>query len=199
MRVAVRTTCAIFLLVFLFTVPARASEVTDLVKGTIDKVLNVLNDPAMQGPEKKAERRRRVMDIIAKRFDFEELSKRTLALHWRERTEEERKEFVRLYTRFLQDFYMDKIEDNRDQKVVYTGEIKKGNKVEVRTLVVTDKGVEIPINYRLLRRADDWKVYDVVIEGVSLVMSYRSQFSEVIQRSSYEGLVETLKEKTGLE
>lgn len=174
---------------------AGASEVTEVVRATVDRVIETLNDPAMQGPGKKAERRGRVMALIAERFDFEEFSRRTLARHWRKRTDSERDEFVALYTRFLQDFYMKRIEDNKRQKVFYTGEILRGKAAEVRTLVVTAKGLEVPINYRLKKGSGGWMVYDVVIEGVSLIRSYRAQFGEVIQKGSYEGLVEMLREK----
>ena len=174
---------------------AGASEVTEVVRATVDRVIETLNDPAMQGPGNKAERRGRVMALISERFDFEELSKRTLAKHWRKRTDAEKVEFVGLYTIFLQDFYMDRIEDNKRQKVLYTGEILRGKAAEVKTLVVTAKGLEVPINYRLKKGSGEWMVYDVVIEGVSLIRSYRAQFNEVIQKGSYEGLVEMLREK----
>ncbi|MFQ5465222.1 MAG: phospholipid-binding protein MlaC [Thermodesulfobacteriota bacterium] len=174
---------------------AGASDVTEAVRATVDRVIEILNDPGLQGPEHKAERRGRVMSLISERFDFEELSRRTLARHWRKRTDAEKEEFVGLYTRFLQDFYMDRIEDNRRQKVVYTGETLRGKVAEVQTLVVTAKGLEVPINYRLKQGPDGWKVYDVVIEGVSLVRSYRTQFGEVIQKGSYEGLIKMLREK----
>lgn len=174
---------------------AGASDVTEAVRATVDRVIEILNDPGLQGPEHKAERRGRVMSLISERFDFEELSRRTLARHWRKRTDAEKEEFVGLYTRFLQDFYMDRIEDNRRQKVVYTGETLRGKVAEVQTLVVTAKGLEVPINYRLKQGPEGWKVYDVVIEGVSLVRSYRTQFGEVIQKQSYEGLIKMLREK----
>lgn len=174
---------------------AGASDVTEAVRATVDRVIEILNDPGLQGPEHKAERRGRVMSLISERFDFEELSRRTLARHWRKRTDAEKEEFVGLYTRFLQDFYMDRIEDNRRQKVVYTGETLRGKVAEVQTLVVTAKGLEVPINYRLKQGPEGWKVYDVVIEGVSLVRSYRTQFGEVIQKGSYEGLIKMLREK----
>jgi len=174
---------------------AGASGAVEAVRATVDRVIEILNDPGLQGPEHKGERRGRVMALISERFDFEELSRRTLARHWRKRTDAEKKEFVGLYTRFLQDFYMKRIEDNRRQKVVYTGETLRGKSAEVQTLVVTAKGLEVPINYRLKQGPDGWKVYDVVIEGVSLVRSYRTQFGEVIQKRSYEGLIKMLREK----
>lgn len=174
---------------------AAASEATDVIKYTVEKALAILDDPELKGPEHKEERRKRVMEVIEERFDFEELSRRTLARHWRDRTPEERREFVDLYTRFLQDFYMDKIEDEKRDKVLFMDERVRGKVAEVKTLVITTTGTEIPILYRMKRNAAEWKVYDVIIEGVSLVRSYRGQFNEIIQSSSYEELVKKLREK----
>lgn len=181
----------------LFFLPcaAKAGEVTDIVKADIDRTLSALKDPALQGPENRELRSERVRGTVEELFDFEEVSKRSLGRYWRARTEAERHEFVRLFTALLENSYMDRIYEHRDDKVLYTGEVSRGGKVEVRTKVITTKGTEVPISYRLMNKDGAWKAYDMVVEGVSLLSTYRTQFDEKIQSSSYEALVEHLREK----
>jgi len=179
--------------------PARASEVTEVVRDTVERVLAVVEDPALRGPERKAERRARAMEIIHERFDFEAFSRRALGVYWKERTAGEREEFVRVFTRCLMDVYMDAIESRRIERVVYTGEFLRGGRAEVRTLVLTALAEDMRMDYRLMDygKGRGWIIYDVVVDGVSLVVNYRTQFKEIIERSSYEELVEVLREKSG--
>ncbi len=187
----------IFVLIPLFLAAAnvRASEVTSELKAAIDVAFKILNDPSLKGPEKEALKRSKLRAAIKKRLDFAEMSKRSLARHWLKRTDSERKEFVALFSRLLENSYMDKIEMNSDAEVRYDGERKAGKKVEVKTRVFTRKGLAVPINYRLMKKDDGWVVYDIVIEGISLVSNYRTQFNKIIRDSSYEGLIKNLKEK----
>jgi phospholipid transport system substrate-binding protein len=173
-----------------------ASEITDKVRTTVDRVLEVLKEESLKGPEKKEERRARIRDIIKERFSFEEMSRQSLARHWRKRSDAEKSEFVSLFSDLIENSYIDKIEGYRDEEILYAGERVKNNRAEVSTKVIS-KGTEIPINYRLFRtKGGDWMVYDIVIEGVSLVSNYRSQFSSTIRSSSFNGLMEQLREKT---
>ena len=175
---------------------APAGEPTTQVKQTVDAVLEVLRDKEMKKPEKKEIRRKKIRETVDKRFDFEEMSRRSLALHWKKRTPEEQKEFVTLYSDLLENTYIKKIERYENEKVVYTGEKVDGLFASVKTNIVTDKDVEIPIEYRLLKKADGkWEAYDVIIEGVSLVNNYRNQFNSIIRSHSYEELVKRLKNK----
>lgn len=185
------------LILSLFFLPgaARAGEVTDIIKAEVDKTLTVLRDPALQGPERKELRNDRIRSTVERMFDFEEVSKRSLGRYWRDRTEAEKHEFTRLFTALLESSYMGRIYEHRDDKVLYTGEVSRDGKVEVRTKVITAMGTEVPINYRLLKKDQTWKVYDMVIEGVSLMSTYRTQFNEKIQGSSYEALIEDLRQK----
>jgi len=185
------------LILSLFFLPGavRAGEVTDIVKANIDKTLSVLRDPALQGPEKKEARNDIIRETVERMFDFEEVSKRSLGRYWRDRTGAEQQEFVRLFTALLERSYLDRVYEHRDDKVLYTGEVSRDGKVEIRTKVITAKGTEVPINYRLMKKNQAWKAYDMVIEGVSLMSTYRTQFSQKIQSSSYEALIEDLREK----
>ncbi|MBI3826828.1 MAG: ABC transporter substrate-binding protein [Candidatus Rokubacteria bacterium] len=126
-------------------------------------------------------------------FSFEEVSRRALGLHWQRRTPAEREEFVRLFADLLERSYIGKIELYSGEKVRYVGETVEDGRATVRTKIVTRQGNEVPVDYQMLPRGDRWVVYDVKIEGVSLVGNYRTQFDRIIQTSSYQTLVTKLK------
>ncbi len=187
---------AFFLICFFSPVnTVAASAVQDQLKGTLDQILEVLRDPSLKGEEHAEERRSSLRKLIYERFDFETMSKYCLARHWKKRSEEEKKIFVELFGKLLEQTYVSKIESYSNEKVVFIKEYVKNKKAQVNTKVVTDT-IEIPIDYRM-RKADNgsWNVYDVVIEGASLVKNYRSQFDQIIQTKSYEKLIEDLKKK----
>ncbi|MDA8338267.1 MAG: ABC transporter substrate-binding protein, partial [Nitrospiraceae bacterium] len=165
------------------------------VKQTVDKVLDILKNKELKRPEKTKERRALIRKTISERFDFEEMAKRSLALHWRKRTPEERKEFVPLYTDLLERSYIKKIESYTDEKILYINEKVNGEYADVDSKIITKRNVEIPMEYRLLKKNGKWEVYDVVIEGVSLVNNYRTQFNKIIRTDSYEELVKRMKNK----
>lgn len=181
-------------LTLMLAISASAGEPTDQVKQSIDKVLDILRNKELKKAEKTKERRAAIRKIVDERFDFEEMAQRSLALHWRKRTPEEKKEFVPLYSDLLERAYIRKIEQYTDEKVLYTGEAIEENRAVVRTKIVR-KGVETPIDYRLHQKDNHWEVYDVIIEGVSLVNNYRKQFNQIVSSQSYEELVKRLKSK----
>jgi len=176
---------------------AGTTELTSRVKSAIDSALAILNDPALMGKAHVAERRAKVRALIDDAIDFEEMTKRSLGIHWRERTDKEKTEFVALFSALLEDAYMDRIEANYDAKVLYRGEKlnKKGTRGVVKTIVVTRKDTEVPIDYRMIKKEHGWVAYDIVIEGVSLVSNYRTQFNQIIHKSSYNDLVKGLRKK----
>lgn len=175
---------------------AIGGEATDQIKQTVDAVLDVLNNKELKKPEKKELRGKMIREIVNKQFDFEEMAKRSLALNWSKRTPEERKEFVTLFSDLLENTYVKKIERYENEKVVYLDERITGQYAVVRTKIVKTQETEIPVEYRIFKKADKWEVYDIIVEGVSLVNNYRSQFSQIIRSSSYEELVKKLKNKT---
>ena len=133
--------------------------------------------------------------IAAERFDYRKMTQLCLGRYWNDRTDKEKKEFTRLFSALLEDTYMAKIESYTDEKVVFLTERKAKKKAQINTKIVTDS-VEIPINYRMYQKSEgNWMVYDLVIEGVSLVGNYRSQFGQILDNRSYEELVAKLKEK----
>ena len=165
------------------------------MKLTIDKMIDILGDPALEDPAKAEERRKLLRDTASERFDWREMARRSLARHWQQRTDEEKKEFVPLFADLLEQAYMNRIENYSGDKVSYDGERVKGKYSLVKVRIYTSKQTEIPVVYRLRKKGSQWLIYDVSIEGVSLVKNYRKQFDSVILSSSYDGLVEKLKEK----
>jgi phospholipid transport system substrate-binding protein len=174
---------------------AAAGEPTDQVRETVDAVVKILNDKELKKTEKEKERRARIRQTIVKRFDFEEMAKRSLAAHWKDRTPAEQKEFVALYSDLLENSYVRKIERYENEKVVYYDERLDGDYALVKTKIVDKNGLTIPVEYRILKKESRWEVYDIVIEGVSLVNNYRTQFTQIIRSSSYNDLVKRLREK----
>ena len=188
----------IFFLVFGMTLPGLAGEPTDQIKQTTDKILSIITNPALKPSSKTAEREKLIRQAVDERFDWEEMARRALATHWAKRTLEERKEFVRLFADLLERTYKKKVEDYSGEKVLYEGETKDGDYATVKVKIVSKKNKDIPVEYRLKKEGNDWFVYDVSIEGVSLVNNYRTQFNSIIVQSSYENLIKRLKEKVEL-
>ncbi len=190
--------CLIFFCLTLLpaaVIDAHAGEATDQIKETADAVIAVLNDKELKKPANKQKRRKQLREIVDRRFDFAEMAKRSLGLAWNKRTPEEQKEFVALFSDLLENTYVRKIERYEQEKVVYVSERVEGSYAAVRTKVITAKEVEIPVEYRIYKKGSKWEVYDVIIEGVSLVNNYRTQFSDIIRSEAYAGLVKRLKEK----
>ncbi|MBI2884196.1 MAG: ABC transporter substrate-binding protein [Candidatus Methylomirabilis oxyfera] len=172
-----------------------AGPATDQVKGTVDQVLKILTDPALKGERKTKERRAQLRKTVLERFDFSEMSKRSMGRHWSERTPDERTEFVGLFTDLLERAYVDRVEGYTGEQILYLEETTEGNYSEVRTKIVTKRNQEIPIAYRLQKADSKWSVYDIVVEGVSLVNNYRTQFSKIMRTSSYQDLVKKMQAK----
>lgn len=173
---------------------AWAESPTDAVKSVIDEVIRILQDPSLKAPAQKKQRRDRVKQVVDRRFDYEEMAKRSLGSSWNTLNAGQRQEFVRLFGELLEASYSGKVMNYQGEKVQYLREIPDGNFAEVRTVILR-KNDRIPMDYRLIMKDRGWVVYDVVIEGVSLVSNYRSQFSQVIRQSSYSGLVQRLRNK----
>ena len=174
-----------------------AGAPTQAVKETIDQVLSVLGNKDLKDPAREAERREKLEAIVGQRFDYEEMAKRTLAANWKKISTEQQKEFVGLFQQFLTKSYAGNIDGYSGEQVEYLKERLKGDFAEVQTKVVSPK-VEIPLDYRLLKKNERWGVYDVIIDGVSLTKNYRGQFSRIIKSSSFDGLLDKLRSKTDL-
>lgn len=178
-----------------FLIAGERGEPGKLLMNTIDSGLTILKNPSLQGEEKIQERKQRLWNEISPIFNFEEMSKRTLGQHWKKRSPEEKKEFVELFTVILKDSYIGKTDTYSGEKIVYITE-KQANKYStVQTKFVTKNNTEILIDYRLINNQGKWKIYDVIIEGVSLINNYRSQFNAILLKSSYGELIQKIKEK----
>jgi phospholipid transport system substrate-binding protein len=167
------------------------------VRLQIERVVKVLADPGLKVPGREQERHAAIRRIGEEIFDLREMTRRTLGPHWQRLTDAERAEFVTLFGDLLDRAYFSRIAAYNGEKVTVLGDSIDGDLATVRTRIVTQQGAEIPVDYRMLRRGDRWVVYDVSIEGVSLVANYRAQFNRIIQTSSYQALVDKLRSKRG--
>jgi phospholipid transport system substrate-binding protein len=194
MRSSIGLTLVLCLILALPGAQAVAGTPTEVVKGTVDEVLQILSNPALKAPSQRLHRLEMVKQAVDRHFDYEEMAKRSLGHAWRNLSRAQQTEVVELFGELLEASYADKIERYTDEKVIYLGESEDGDYAEVRTVVVR-RNDRIPIDYRLHEAYSGWMVYDVCIEGVSLVSNYRSQFRRIIQESSYAELVRRLRVK----
>jgi phospholipid transport system substrate-binding protein len=171
-----------------------ASPAGEQVKATIDQVIEVLRDPKLQGAGKKAERREKLRQIVLPRFDFAEMAKRALGNNWN-RYPDKQQEFVTAFKQLLEETYADQIELAGGDKVVYLNERTEKDYAEVDTKVISPKGEETPMTYKLHPVGSDWKVFDIVVENISIVNNYRSQFNRVLSNASLDELIKRIKEK----
>jgi phospholipid transport system substrate-binding protein len=195
MRRALMNMTAALLVCLTASTAAFALTPTETVKSRVDRALQSLGQPPATGPEAAESRRAEIRRAADSLFDFPEMARRALGRHWADRTPAEREEFVRLFTDLIARTYIGKIDRYAGEAIAYTGERVDGDEASVRSQVVTAKGSQIPIEYRLHRVNDDWSAYDVLIENVSLVGTYRSQFDRIIKAESFANLVRRLREK----
>ena len=174
---------------------ASAGPPTDQLRASIERVIKVLEDPALKAEARAAERRAAVRAVANETFDFRETARRALGRHWQGLSDQDREEFSSLFADVLERAYVTRIEQYSGERIAYAGEALDpgGDIATVRTRFTLKNGSEVPVDYRQVRRGDRWLVYDVSIEGISLVANYRSQFSKVIETSSYAELVKRLK------
>jgi phospholipid transport system substrate-binding protein len=172
-----------------------AGEPADQLFARIDLVLKVLGDPELKTPARAQDRRQAVRRIASDILDVEEISRRSLGRHWDSCTLTEREEFTRLFGQLLERMYIARLETYSDERITLLGDTTEGDLATVQTQILTKGGATIPVEYRMLRRGDQWRAFDVVIGGFSLVASYRAQFDKVIQRTSFQQLVKQVREK----
>ncbi len=179
----------------MIAVPARGDAPLDTIKSRINQVLDVLRDSSLQGESGKEVKKKKIQAILDNTFDYSELSKSTLSRNWERLTPDQRQEFQQLYKALLEKVYMDTILGYKDQQVVFGKNRELGeNKFEIQTKLVTESK-EIPINFRVISKSGEWRVYDVVIENISLVTNYRSQFNRVLTKESPAEMLASLRKK----
>ena len=172
---------------------ADAGAPTDQLRSSVDQMVKVLDDPALKADSRAQDRRAAIRKEAQVVFDFGETAKRALGRHWQGLSEKDRQEFTGLFTDLIERAYISKIERYSGERIAYAGESVEGELATVRTRFVTKQGTEIPVDYRMQQRGDRWLVYDVMVEGVSLINNYRTQFDKIIQTSSYAELVRKMK------
>jgi phospholipid transport system substrate-binding protein len=171
--------------------PALAGAPTEQLKSQVDRVVKILDDPGLKS--RPAERHEAVRKIAEEIFDYSDTARRALGTHWNQRSPQEREEFTRLFADLLDRAYISKIDLYQGEKVKYVGESLEGDEALVKTMINTKSGTDMPVDYRMHMKDGAWRVYDVIIEGVSLVSNYRTQFNKIVQTESYDSLVQKLK------
>jgi len=174
-----------------FTATSHAGNTpTDDVRTSVDAILEILQNEQLDKEGKRAQ----MSTVINKRFDFRAMSQRTLATNWKKTTDEEKQQFVELFSQLIENSYVGKIESYTNEKVDYPGEKVKGRKAVVETLIITSSA-DIPVNYKVYHKGDQWLVYDVIIEGVSLISNYRSSYQEIMKKEGFDGLLTKMQAK----
>lgn len=173
------------------TIVSADASPTDAIRSSVDSILTLLQDKGMD----PASRRKEMRKVINARFDFRAMSQRTLATNWKKTSDEQKQEFVQLFAQLIENTYIGRIEAYTDEKVDYPGEKIKGKKAVVETLILTPS-VDIPINYKVYQKKNgEWWVYDVIIEGISLISNYRSSYQEIVKKEGFDGLIAKMKAK----
>ena len=178
---------------------------TEIVKKATQDVLDILRDPELEGEENEQKRREMLRDAVSEMFNWRAMARSSLGQHWRDRTDAEKKEFTRLFRKLLETTYLKRIRRNADADLRYVGEEIDGDYATVSTVAITRNGTEAPIKYYMKKVEEEesegnpelpaWQVYNVSVEGVSLVNNYRAQFRDILIGSSYEELVRKLRAK----
>ena len=167
-----------------------ASSPTDEVRTSVDAVLAILDNEQLNYDDKRTQ----IRVIVKERFDFRAMSQRTLATNWKKTTDEEKDKFVELFSQLIENSYVGKIESYTNERVDYPGEKVSGRKAVVETLIITSSA-DIPVDYRVYQKGQQWLVYDVIIEGVSLISNYRSSYQEIMKKEGFDGLLAKMRAK----
>ena len=189
----------IICVVLLFSIPyiAHSTQPMDALREPIDEVIRTLKDPQYKDTAKKSTQREKIWQITQNVFDFREISIRALARSWKKLTPEQQNEFTDVFSRFLSNTYIDRIQGEfRNEKIVYQAQkMISENKAIVKTKIIRENSIEVPVEYRMWMRKNTWRIYDVRIEGVSLVKNYRTQFKQILMKETPDQLIERLKTK----
>lgn len=173
---------------------SKTPDPTEQFRPFVEDIVTILTDPKLQGDENCILRRDKAMKVASQRFDFNEMSKRVLGRTWRKLSDDDKKYFVSLFTRLLEHAYIGKIEDYSKQKVVFKDQRIKGDRAQVITDII-DKDVTISVSYIMILKSDIWLVYDIIVEGVSLVRNYMEQFKEILRKEGYAYLLKQVEDK----
>lgn len=178
-------------------VPVRlhAGVALDQVRATADQVLTILNDPKFDGTAGREKQRDELRQAIYPRFDFIEMSRRSLGATWRQISTAEQNDFVQLFTRLLEEAYLSNIQDFKGEKVLYIGDVQEPDHARVDSQIISKRGESLAVNYSLHKVGEDWKVYDIVIENISIVNNYRAQLSRLTGQLPFSEVLARIREK----
>ncbi|MDP8234710.1 MAG: ABC transporter substrate-binding protein [Candidatus Saelkia tenebricola] len=188
----------ILLIVFLTLIPSAllcAETPGEIVIEAIEQSLEVLRAPSLQGPEKTAQRKEKIREVLEPMFNFYEMSKRSLGRHWKNCTAEEREEFTQIFTDILRETYLDRSTSYSGEKIIYIRENTQNIRSKVQTNIITTEGKKISVDFSMIKNNNAWKIYDITIEGVSTVGNYRSQFNSILNESPFSHLIKELQKK----
>lgn len=193
-RIAVR--CLVIIMLLLPAAPAWSASATDAIRGPINEIVAILKDPIFKDPAQKAQQRQQMWSVVGNLFDFTEISRRSLGANWKRFNPQQKETFTDLFGRLLGDTYLGKIQGGyENEKVEIRGEeAMKANRSRVRTFIIRD-GVKIPVDYSLKQKDGIWRVYDIKVEGISLIRNYRSQFDQLLVKNSPDQLIEKIRAK----
>ncbi len=191
----VNTTIVMALLFISSPVLLSAGEPTERIKATTDKLIEIVTNPELEPPEMKEERDRMIREAVDEIFDWAAFSQRAMGRHWRDLDKTQKKEFIELFSKLIEQTYMDKTRQYSGEKIEFLNENIDANFGTVESKVILENSTEVIVEYRIRKREEVWFIYDVYVEGVSLVNNYRGQFNEILTKSSYEELVRRLKSK----
>ena len=190
-----RPMLGLLLLAFGAPVLALAGAATEQIKQTTEKILAVVQDPALKGTDKDETRQTQMKKVVDERFDWAAMARSAIGKNWRDLSEAQRTEFTGLFSELIEKNYMSKVESYSGEKITYKGDKLDGVYGVVDVVISTLKGTDIPVSYRVQNKGTEWLVYDVSIEGVSLVNNYRSQLGSILNSSSYAALIKKIKAK----
>lgn len=187
-------TLAVLFLFPLFSGAQEKGGPTEQLKPALNNLISILDDTSLKGDQHKVERRKKIMEAISKGFDFREMSRRVLGQTWNRITDAQKDYFVKQMTKLLENVYLGKLESYTGQTIEYVDERIKGKRAQVTTLI-EDRGKKLPVHYIMQEESNTWMVYDINIEGVSLIRNYMEQFKSILRQEEYKGLIKIIEDK----
>ncbi len=185
----------LFFLVLIVSIPVLSGEPTEQIRETSDKIIAIVSNHDLNRTDRAEEKRQLIRQAVDERFKWDEMCRRALGRHWVKRTQEEKKEFRDLFAKLLERTYLEKVEGYSGEEVIYEGETIDGKYAVVKVEIVTQKKTDIPVHYKVVKDGNQWFIYDISVNGISLINNYRAQFNSIIVKSSYEDLIDKLRLK----
>jgi phospholipid transport system substrate-binding protein len=187
----------ILVLILMYAAPASADNPMSVIQEGVEEIIELLNDPEYEAPEKKEEQREKIWEVVNQAFDFQTIARGTLRRHdWENFSDEQKREFIDLFTNLLGNTYLEKLQSEyQDEKVIFLNQEMISDTTAIVRSKVVRQSMEYPVDYRMIRRGGTWRIYNVIVENISLVTNYRDQFSQMLMRDSPEQFLDKLRER----